>query len=57
MGLYIGRMVTSSGEEIDMRIIIGADIVPTTSNQTLFENAQMEQIVDSGVREVLERAD
>ena len=50
-------MVTSSGEEIDMRIIIGADIVPTTSNQTLFENAQMEQIVDSGVREVLERAD
>ena len=40
-----------------MRILIGADIVPTTSNQTLFENAQMEQIVDSSVRELLERAD
>ena len=40
-----------------MRILIGADIVPTISNQSLFENEQMEQIVDNGVRELLERVD
>lgn len=40
-----------------MRILIGADIVPTTSNQTIFENAQMQLIVDRGVRELLEKAD
>jgi len=40
-----------------MQIIIGADIVPTASNQHIFENAQMEQIVDKGLLEVLRDAD
>lgn len=40
-----------------MEIIIGADIVPTSSNQSIFENGQMEQIVDDNLRHVLEKAD
>lgn len=40
-----------------MKIIIGADIVPTVSNQALFENSQMEQIVDKGLLELLGKAD
>lgn len=38
------------------RLIIGADIVPTNSNQTIFEKAQME-IVDKDLRVILDRAD
>lgn len=40
-----------------MRILIGADIVPTKSNREIFENVQMEQIVDAGLCEVLQKAD
>ena len=40
-----------------MKILIGADIVPTASNQQFFENAQMEQIVDAGLFEILKNAD
>ena len=32
-----------------VKLIIGADIVPTASNQHLFENAHMEQIVDKAL--------
>lgn len=38
-------------------LIIGADIVPTATNQHIFENAQMEQIVDEGIRTILSQAD
>lgn len=41
----------------EARLIIGADIVPTISNQQYFENAQMEKIVDEGILTVLNRAD
>ena len=40
-----------------MRILIGADIVPTPSNQNIFENAQMEQIVDDRLLELMKKAD
>ena len=40
-----------------MQIIIGADIVPTASNQHIFENAQMEQLIDNRLMEVLRDAD
>ena len=40
-----------------MMILIGADIVPTATNQSLFENAEIEQLVDHGLREVLQNAD
>ncbi len=40
-----------------MKIIIGADIVPTKSNQHIFENGQMEQIVDSNLLEILQNSD
>lgn len=40
-----------------MKILIGADIVPTKTNQQFFENAQMEQIVDKGLFEVIKNAD
>lgn len=39
------------------KLIIGADIVPTTSNQHIFENAQMEQIVDGSLLDILRNAD
>ncbi len=39
------------------RLIIGADIVPTISNQQYFEDGQMEKIVDEGILTVLNRAD
>lgn len=39
------------------KLIIGADIVPTYSNQEYFEKAQMEHIVESGLMHVLESAD
>ncbi len=39
------------------KLIIGADIVPTPSNQTIFENAHMEQIIDDGLFDVLKNAD
>ena len=39
------------------RLIIGADIVPTISNQQYFEDAQMEKIVDEGILTVLNQAD
>lgn len=44
-------------EKIDMRILIGADIVPTLSNQQYFEEEQMEKIVDSRLFELLKKAD
>lgn len=44
-------------EIIDMRILIGADIVPTLSNQQYFEEEQMEKIVDSRLFELLKKAD
>lgn len=40
-----------------MRILIGADIVPTLSNQQYFEEEQMEKIVDSRLFELLKKAD
>lgn len=40
-----------------MKLLIGADIVPTISNQSCFERAEMEQVVDQGLREVLASAD
>lgn len=39
------------------KLIIGADIVPTTSNQDIFENAQMEHIIDKDLLEVLRDVD
>lgn len=39
------------------KLIIGADIVPTASNQTIFENAQMDQIVSEDLLRVLRDAD
>lgn len=39
------------------KLIIGADIVPTITNQKLFENAQIEKIVDDGIRSILSQAD
>ena len=50
-------MDTFAREEIDMRILIGADIVPTLSNQQYFEEEQMEKIVDSRLFEFLKKAD
>ena len=50
-------MDTFAREEIDMRILIGADIVPTLSNQQYFEEGQMEKIVDSRLFELLKKAD
>ena len=50
-------MDTFVREEIDMRILIGADIVPTLSNQQYFEEEQMEKIVDSRLFELLKKAD
>lgn len=40
-----------------MKVIIGADIVPTISNQTVFEKAQMEQIVDKRLLDIMRSAD
>lgn len=40
-----------------LKLIIGADIVPTTSNQKIFEKAKMEEVVDSGIRMILSQAD
>lgn len=40
-----------------MRILIGADIVPTPSNSKYFENGQMERIIDESLLEVLEDVD
>lgn len=40
-----------------MKILIGADIVPTETNKKKFENAQMEQIVDKALLEVVNNAD
>ena len=40
-----------------MKILIGADIVPTATNQGLFENAETERLVDHGLRGVLQHAD
>ena len=40
-----------------MKILIGADIVPTLSNQKYFEEEQMEKIVDSRLVELLKKAD
>lgn len=40
-----------------MKILIGADIVPTISNQRMFENEQMDQIVDDKLLEILKNAD
>lgn len=40
-----------------MKILIGADIVPTISNQQFFENAQMEKIVDQELMDILKSAD
>ena len=42
-------------EIIDMRILIGADIVPTLLNQQYFEEEQMEKIVDSRLFELLKK--
>ena len=39
-----------------MIILIGADIAPTVTNQYIFENAQMEKIVDEGIRTVFSKA-
>lgn len=38
-------------------LIIGADIVPTRTNQHIFESAQMEQIVDEEIRRILSQSD
>ena len=40
-----------------MKILIGADLVPTISNQQMFENEQMDQIVDDKLLEILKNAD
>ncbi len=39
------------------KLIIGADIVPTISNQSIFESSQMEQIIDAELFKVLKNAD
>lgn len=39
------------------KLIIGADIVPTKTNQHIFENENMEQIVDSEIRNILSQSD
>ncbi len=39
------------------KLIIGADIVPTSTNQYAFENAQMERIVDDKIRRILSEAE
>lgn len=48
-------MDTFAREGIDMRILIGADIVPTLSNQQYFEEEQMEKIIDSRLFELLKK--
>ena len=50
-------MDTSSRKENEVRIIIGADIVPTVSNQDFFEKAEMERLVDGNLFDVLNNAD
>lgn len=40
-----------------MKILIGADIVPTATNQHFFEQEEMEKIVDGDLYEVLNKAD
>lgn len=40
-----------------MKILIGADIGPTATNQSLFENAETERLVDHGLHGVLQHAD
>ena len=43
--------------EVKMIILIGADIAPTVTNQYIFENAQMEKIVDKRLRAIFSKAD
>ena len=50
-------MDTSSRKENEVRIIIGADIVPTVSNQDFFEKAEMERLDDDNLFDVLNNAD
>ncbi|MGP1507662.1 MAG: CapA family protein [Sphaerochaeta sp.] len=45
-----------NGENHMLKLIIGADIVPTKSNQKIFENAQIENIVDSRLLDLLRNA-
>lgn len=40
-----------------MKIIIGADIVPTNTNMAYFEGAEISKLVDGGIIEVLKCAD
>ncbi len=40
-----------------MKFLIGADIVPTKTNQAIFESGQIEEIVDVGLLEILNDAD
>jgi len=58
----IKHSVTNQGrkpprKEKEMTILIGADIVPTKSNQIYFEQAQMDQIVDKGILDIINHAD
>lgn len=36
-----------------MKILIGADIVPTGTNENYFENAQMEQILEKPLYDLI----
>ena len=40
-----------------MKILIGADIVPTKSNQQYFENVQINRIIDKDLLEIINNAD
>ncbi len=40
-----------------MRLLIGADIVPTKTNKHVFESGQMEKVVDAPLRRLLAEAD
>ena len=40
-----------------MKILIGADIVPTGTNENYFENAQMEQILEKPLYDLIKSVD
>lgn len=42
---------------MSVKIVIGADIVPTESNRKLFEEGKKEELLDSGLIQILENAD
>ena len=39
-----------------MNVLIGADIVPTKSNEELFENGKKEKLIGEGLSKIMDKA-